>query len=118
MNSQQESGQARLSVVLVDQAQGPDSPPQPEPTEREAIEQRIRQAHNLTTELQAQMDDLALQMSAATDMLSRWGIAPAAFKLARKYSAMDAEKRRHADASYAICRAALGIPLQEELPLA
>jgi len=118
VNSQQESGQARLSVVLVDPAQGPDSPPQPEPTEREALEARIRQAHNLVTELEAQREDLALQISAATDMLSRWGIAPAGFKSARKASAMDADKRRHADASYSICRAALGIPLQEELPLA
>ena len=117
MNSPQETGQGRLVAVLVP-ARGEDSTPQPEPTEREELEARIRQAHNLVTELEAQREDLALQISAATDMLSRWGIAPAGFKSARKASAMDADKRRHADASYAICRAALGIPLQEELPLA
>ena len=113
----QEIGQGRLSVVLLDPAPGKDSPPQPEPTEREALEHRIRQAHSLVTELEAQRDDLALQISGATDMLTRWGISPAAFKAARKASAMDADKRGHADASYAICRAALGIPMQNELPI-
>lgn len=50
-------------------------------------------------------------------MLAKWGINPVAFKAARKYAAMEPAKRASIDASYAICRQALGVPLQQDLPL-
>lgn len=89
----------------------------PEQSEREAIEERIRQAHAAISEWEAKRDELATLISGGIDMLAKWGINPVAFKAARKYAAMEPAKRASIDASYAICRQALGVPLQQDLPL-
>lgn len=81
------------------------------------LAERIQEAHARISGWEDQRQALGDKITLEVAMLEKYGIKKAAFKDARKYLMATTKDRAGLDMSYRLCRTALGVPIQDELPL-
>lgn len=79
------------------------------------LRRAILDAHNKIEQWETQRAALNANISAEIEALDAWGINREAFRYARKVMGMKETKKLALDQSYAICRGALGYPVQGDL---
>lgn len=79
------------------------------------LKRQIKQAFDRRTKLKGDRKGINDEMSADLEKLQAKGIGKEPFRMASKYMGLDEDQRRAFDIAYAVCREALGSPLQSDL---